>query len=291
MPKIVTVKQLDRETTSAYNLVVVAQNNKNKCHKSRTLVVVNVVDENDNAPEFTENPYQATIKENAQIGTVVKTVKANDKDVGENAQITYSITSGNSGNLFRINNLGEVILQGDLDYEKKNYYSIDLKAEDGGNPRMSGFSKLQISVSDVNESPSIRCKDSCSLKVSEDAQSGTVVGTVIGTDPDITTRCSVKYDIIPSGARNTFEIRSNGEIRTNTKLDRELTPQYVFFARAQDCGSPPLSASVKVTVTVSDVNDNNPTFNGVYNVGILENEAVGSKVVQVKADGKFINGG
>ena len=45
-----------------------------------------------------------------------------------------------------------------------------------------------------------------------------------------------------------------------------------------------------MTVTVEDVNDNDPKFNGPYSVDILENEAVGSNVVQVKADGKFILG-
>ena len=283
-----TTKELDRETVSQYNLVVVAQDAANKCHKSRTLVVVNVEDENDNSPRFTENLYKADIKENAQSGTVVKTVRATDKDSGLNAQITYSITSGNPGNLFRINSGGQVILQGLLDYETTRSYRLHIRAQDGGNPSKSGFTYLQITVIDVNESPSISCVGSCSFTVSEAVVSGTKVGGLKASDPDTQSNCALRYDI-PSNAQNTFQVNANGDIQTRKGLDRESVAQYDFFVRVRDCASPPLSASVRVTVVIEDVNDNSPTFTGPYRVNILENEASGSDVVQVKANGKFVN--
>ena len=289
VPTISTTKALDREAVGEYNLVVVAQDKDNQCHKSRTQVVIKVGDANDNSPKFTENPYQADIKENAQPGAVVETVQATDEDYGANAQITYSIISGNPGNLFSIDSDGRVTLKGALDYEDTKSYSLGIRAEDGGSPGRSADTVLDVSVIDVNEGPSISCQGGCSLKVSEDVGSGADVGRVIGTDPEASPSCGIRFDI-PSDDKDTFQVGSDGKITTSKGLDRELTAQYVFVVRVEDCGLSPLSASVIVTVTVEDVNDNDPKFNGPYSVDILENEAVGSNVVQVKADGKFILG-
>ena len=149
VPTISTTKALDREAVGEYNLVVVAQDKDNQCHKSRTQVVIKVGDANDNSPKFTENPYQADIKENAQPGAVVETVQATDEDYGANAQITYSIISGNPGNLFSIDSDGRVTLKGALDYEDTKSYSLGIRAEDGGSPGRSADTVLDVSVIDV----------------------------------------------------------------------------------------------------------------------------------------------
>lgn len=54
-----------------------------------TRLTVNVLDENDNAPEFNKQSYQVTVKETAYIGKSIITVTATDLDSGKNAEITY----------------------------------------------------------------------------------------------------------------------------------------------------------------------------------------------------------
>ena len=285
VPRISTTKTLDREIQSQYNLVVVAEDTKNKCHRSRTVVQINVTDDNDNTPKFSQESYTASIQENAQSGTVVKTVVATDSDSGANGQITYSITSGDTS-LFRIESNGDVVLKGSVDYETKSSYSITMKAQDGGKPARFDEATMTITVLNVNENPSISCVDSCNMKISEAANSGTEVGKVKSSDPDTKTVCTLQYSV-SSNAKDSFTVDTNGILKTKTSLDREVTPQFVFSVTVKDCGSPPLSNSVRVTVTIEDVNDNDPKFPGPYNVDVLESEIIGGNVVQVKAVGKF----
>uniref|UniRef100_A0A8C6MAA7 Cadherin domain-containing protein n=1 Tax=Nothobranchius furzeri TaxID=105023 RepID=A0A8C6MAA7_NOTFU len=78
---------------------------------------------------------------------------------------------------------------------------------------------------------------------------------------------------------------------TNTMLDRETQPEYNITITATDAGAPSLSSVKVLTIVVSDVNDNPPTFmQKQYNANILENQPVAprgylvTKVVAVDAD-------
>ena len=57
-------------------------------------VIVNVDDTNDNAPWFIGTPYTGRVFESAAVGSAVLQVTALDKDKGYNAEIIYSIESG-----------------------------------------------------------------------------------------------------------------------------------------------------------------------------------------------------
>ena len=53
---------------------MIAKDLANECHKSRAVIQIDVLDANDNAPEFGKNEYTATISENAQKGALVEKV-------------------------------------------------------------------------------------------------------------------------------------------------------------------------------------------------------------------------
>lgn len=57
-------------------------------------VVIHVEDCNDHSPAFLSTNYEASISNQAPVGSEVIRVKALDKDVGSNADITYSLHSG-----------------------------------------------------------------------------------------------------------------------------------------------------------------------------------------------------
>ena len=81
-----------------------AQDRGSPQFESEPLVVdVNVVDENDNDPIFTQSRYQRNITENLSEGVFVKEVEAFDADIDENGRVTYAILTGAEG-YFRINN-------------------------------------------------------------------------------------------------------------------------------------------------------------------------------------------
>lgn len=57
-------------------------------------VVVQVEDCNDHSPAFLSPRYEVTISNLAPAGSEVVRVKALDKDMGSNADISYSLNSG-----------------------------------------------------------------------------------------------------------------------------------------------------------------------------------------------------
>jgi hypothetical protein len=85
-------------------------------------VVIDVLDSNDQQPEFPKSSYNATVPENVPVGTTVLTVEAEDKDVGDNAVFNYHIVGGDDK--FEISSNGVIVTKAMLDYESKTSYTF-----------------------------------------------------------------------------------------------------------------------------------------------------------------------
>ena len=138
------------------------------------------------------------------------------------APLTYGIISGNVGNQFSISNTGVLVVSGEsgtLDYENAvlRTYTLELRASDGLGA--STACTVTISVTDVNEAPSISDK---TRSIAEDAAVGNFVGDVVsGTDPEGDT---LIYQLAGSSS---FDIDSStAQIRVQGTLDYELIPSY-----------------------------------------------------------------
>ena len=83
-----------------------------------------------------------TIAEFAPIGTAVGTVTPLNADVND---VTFSITGGNTGNVFAINNDGLITLQGVLDFETQSNYTLTVEALDTVST-FTGSTSVNISV-------------------------------------------------------------------------------------------------------------------------------------------------
>lgn len=82
-----------------------------------------------------------------------------------------------------------------------------------------------------------------------------------------------------------FTINSQtGAIITTKPLDRELQAGYLLTVTAKDGGMPALSDTTDVEISVSDINDNAPTFlKSSYTGTVSEDSLVGTSVLQVSA--------
>ncbi len=87
---------LDRETKSAYDIVLAAFDGGAPPLNGTMTVHVEIQDVNDNQPIFNQSRYFATVGENATIGTSVLQVFATDTDVGANALVTYTMNRRHS---------------------------------------------------------------------------------------------------------------------------------------------------------------------------------------------------
>ena len=289
-----TTKKLDRETKSSYRLTILGQNTDNRCHKGRAVVLVNVKDTNDNSPSFPDASYSATVPEENPANTFVTMVTATDADTGVNAQLTYSIHSGNNDKRFTINDKGEVKTTKKLNYEEKSSYTLGITAEDGGNPPKSDTTVLTVTVEDINEPPyfvkGCAQNNTCKFSVKENNNRNTPLGLIQARDPDA--GCSsLTYEIVTEQSQNSkvFGIDNNGEVKVLVKLDRELKPHYTAVITVQDCGSPALKVLTRIQVEVLDENDESPRFTlNSYKASVQENIAVGSTVVQISAIGESV---
>ena len=84
----------DRETIEEHILIVMVKDQGTPSERNYARVVVTVHDHNDHAPEFTSPILQGKVFETSPVGTAVVQVYAIDRDRGQNAKISYSITSG-----------------------------------------------------------------------------------------------------------------------------------------------------------------------------------------------------
>ncbi|KAF7641129.1 hypothetical protein LDENG_00292750, partial [Lucifuga dentata] len=279
-------KPLDREHQEQISLLLTALDGGQPSMSGTMQIIVNVLDVNDNAPIFTKLIYKAAITENSPKGTSITTVSASDKDKGANGEISYMISSSKRrlSDLFQIDRKsGEVVLIGEIDYEKAKFYQIDIEAVDNGG--LSDSSKILIDVVDVNDnSPQIKIL-SKSDSVSENSPVNTVIGMLSVDDPDSETNGEVNCyinDNIPFKMQTTM----NGfySLVTDVALDREVASQYNITVTCSDEGVPSLSSSVTLTLQISDVNDNAPVFErSSYEAYIVENNTPGLSAFTVKA--------
>ncbi|XP_071267196.1 protocadherin gamma-A4-like isoform X23 [Salvelinus alpinus] len=283
--EMVLQKPLDREKQEHMSLLLTALDGGEPLLSGTMQIHVTVLDANDNAPVFTKPVYKATISENSQKGTFVTTVSASDADKGTNGEVSYVIANSMNrlSTLFHINEDGNLILDGQVDYEKARSYQIDIEAIDNGG--LSDSSKIIIDVSDVNDNSPLINFISKSGIIQEDSRPNTVIAMMSVNDPDSESNGKVNCGInenIPFTIKST----SNGfySLVTDSGLDRERASEYNISVTCSDEGVPSLSSSVTLTLQISDVNDNAPVFErSSYEAYIIENNTPGLSIFTVKA--------
>ena len=137
---------------------------------------------------------------------------------------------------------------------------------------------LTITVNDINDAPAFTSTP-YAVTLNEGTASSVSVFQVSASDEDSD---SIVFSFVGISSSD-FTINSvSGEISTATLLDFETTPSYVLTVQAFDGnGGKTLST---VTVTITDINDETPTFNSAsYNGHVIENVAIGSSVMTVTA--------
>ncbi|XP_008303576.1 protocadherin alpha-3-like, partial [Stegastes partitus] len=97
MYAVVTKSHLDREMIFHYDVTIVAKDTGEPSYLTEKTISVVVSDVNDNSPEFSSSPYTFYITENNSPGASVFSVKASDRDDGDNALISYHILRDVSG--------------------------------------------------------------------------------------------------------------------------------------------------------------------------------------------------
>ena len=277
-------KTLDRESKQVYNLTVKAYDSGASQLFSSAYFIVNVLDINDNPPEFQRQAYFANISENASIGDEVLKVFATSKDTGINAEIKYLISSGNENGTFVINSKSGVIsVAKELDYETVREYFMTIRAEDGGIPMLSSEAHVTIKVNDINDISPQFVQRSYDIVIREDSFVGDRIIQLVAIDSDSAENANLSYSFSGGSlSYKEFQIDPiSGIITVGKDLDREMISSYILEAVCNDNGKPkPLSSSVFVNIEISDANDNPPLFDkNNYTLYIQEGRPVGYSLI------------
>ncbi|XP_060233394.1 protocadherin alpha-2 isoform X11 [Meriones unguiculatus] len=286
---LVLGKSLDREDNAEVNLLLVATDGGKPELTGTVQILIKVLDVNDNEPRFPQPVYRVQLLENTASGTLVMKLNASDADEGSNSEIVYSLSSDASSitrTKFQIDpNSGEIRTKGDLDYEERTSYEIQVIASDKGTPSMSGHCKISVKLVDINDNtPEVSIK-SLSLPVQEDAPLGTVIALVSVSDRDSGANGQVSCSLSPQVPfRLVSTFKNYYSLVLDSALDRESTAAYEVVVTARDGGSPPLGATASVSVEVADVNDHAPAFaQPEYTVFVRENNPPGAHIFTVSA--------
>ncbi|KAM7320177.1 hypothetical protein ACRRTK_020620 [Alexandromys fortis] len=274
-PELVLDRALDREEEAELKLILTAQDGGLPPKSGTTEVHIEVLDFNDNAPQFEQLSYRVQIPEDSPIGFLVVTVSATDKDIGVNGEISYSLfqASDDISKTFSIHPLtGEVRLREQLDFEKTQFYEVNVEARDAGT--VSGKCTILTQVIDVNDHAPEIILSAITNPIPENLPE-TMVAVFSVSDLDSgengKTSCSIQEDL-------PFFLKPSGEnfytLLTQNALDRETTAEYNITISVADMGSPILRTQVNITVQVSDINDNAPAFTQTsYTLFVQENNS------------------
>eukprot|EP00061_Rhincodon_typus_P014153 g41006.t1 len=268
---------LDREKENKYLIVIEARDGGGLTGTGTATILV--TDVNDHAPVFTRDLFRAKISENTEIHTDILVVSASDMDEGENALMTFSIMDGDEDHKFfietnQVKKFGTIKLKKKLDYEKSHErkFNLTIKAEDVD---FYSLATCIIDVEDYNDHTPIFFPQLYEADpLLEDVFIGTRVVQVTAVDLDSAQNGKFTYNITrDSDPHGQFSVDSNGWVTIASALDRELMPQHHLVVLATDLGTPALTGSAGVVLTVLDVNDNGPEFDVLYTPIVWENTA------------------
>ena len=266
----------DREQYDSYSLSIEARDNGTPSLTGTAAISVVILDRNDNIPTFSRTNYNISIPENISIGEVVLQVEAFDLDAGSNAEITFTIESGDDMNQFSINATSDTIqVNAGLDREVMDRYMLVVQASDSGTPPNSASAVVYITITDEGDNPPLFRSSNYSGEIEENSPPGTSVLQVEATDIDLGFNAEIQYTFAPGTGEIPFTIHPISgviSVENSQLLDRESIPLYELYVEAFNPNYPTGPRSlVPVTIQVIDVNDESPTFTeGTFVVSLLE---------------------
>ncbi|XP_046717026.1 protocadherin gamma-A12-like isoform X2 [Silurus meridionalis] len=284
--ELVLDKELDREQKKNVDLILTVVDGGIPQRSATAVIHITVLDANDNVPVFSQPVYKVVLAENAPIGTEVVNVSAEDADEGANGAVTYEFSriADNAVQLFNIDKVtGEIKVSGVIDYEEEKYYELRIQAKDGSG--LASTASVVIDVTDENDNAPKIILTSVNNPIPENTVVGTEIAIINVQDKDSgenkQIRCSINGNVpfkLNPSIKNYFSL-----ISTNF-LDRESDKDYNITITATDGGSPPLSSSIIIHLSVSDINDNPPVFEQQsYTAYVMENNKPGTSISAVTA--------
>ncbi|TMS09196.1 Cadherin-7 [Larimichthys crocea] len=214
-----------------------------------------------------------------------------DSDRGE-FSIKYVLSGEGAGDVFEIDEYsGDIRTLKKLDREEKAFYVLQAQAINRWtNEPEEPQSEFIIKVQDINDNVPQFQNEPYVSSIPEMCPTGTTVAQVTATDADdpmFGNNAKLIYSILQGEPYFSVEPKTGIIVTSWPNMDREAREQYLVVVQVKDMLglSGGYSSSTTVTVSLTDVNDNGPTFqHHLYAFAIPENAAVSTTVGRIMAE-------
>jgi len=216
----------------------------------------------------------------AEVGAVVGTLSATDADAGDTHSYALISGEGDTDNaLFAISGNTLVIAEA-LDFEAQESYSVRVRVTDAGGLFTEAVFVVTAVTAAENSAPAELAIDN--TEVAEDAEVGTVVGTLSATDPDAGDTHSYELISGEGDSDNALFAISGDTLVIAEALDFEAQESYSVRVRVTDAGG--LSTEAVFVITAATAAENSaPTELALDNTEVAEDAEVGTVVGTLSA--------
>ncbi|XP_078267129.1 uncharacterized protein LOC144599766 [Rhinoraja longicauda] len=270
--KIMTSKQLDRETISEYNISISACDAGSPSLTTIETITVSVSDINDNVPRFSKSSYDIYLMENNVPGGYISSVTAVDPDLDDNGNVAYSILDNKLENVreasyFAINSKrGSIIALRSFDYEQMKSFQMTILARDAGSPSLSSTAIVRVIILDQNDnipfiiSPATWNGSVAFAVVPRSIYPNYLVTKIIANDEDSGQNARLSYEITEATDLSLFTVGlHNGEIRTTRTFTEDDGPTLKIVVLVKDNGQPSLSNIVTISLSITSNSTESPS--------------------------------
>ncbi|XP_066524882.1 protocadherin gamma-A11-like [Hoplias malabaricus] len=264
MFSLVTNNRLDRELVSQYDITITAVDLGQPPLSSSKTLKIRVSDVNDNRPEFPVNPLHLYLPENNAPGASICSVHAFDKDINENAVISYHIPRGDGAlsdmtSFLNINpETGVIHALKSFDFESVKWFQFHVLATDSGSPALSSNVSVKVFILDQNDNaPVILSPVSANgsaeglEEVPRNVNAGHLVTKVRAYDADIGYNGWLLFSLQEVSDHSLFGLeRYTGQIRTLRSFTETDEARHKLLVLVKDNGNVSLSATATVLIKV-----------------------------------------
>nr|XP_057919079.1 protocadherin alpha-8-like isoform X18 [Doryrhamphus excisus] len=258
---VITKEYLDRERVSQYEITIKATDCGEPPLSTFKTLHVQISDVNDNSPYFQQNPLEFYLTENNVAGNSVFSVSATDKDLNDNAAITYHIVrDGRHNDIMSFLNInsetGQISALKSFDFEMLKSFQFQVVATDNGSPPLSSNVTVMVFILDQNDNAPVILYPVSSNGSSEGVEeiprnmkAGDLVTKVRAYDADIGYNGWLLFSLQQVTDHSVFTLdRYTGQIRTLRSLTETDEAEHQLLILVKDNGNVSLSATATVTV-------------------------------------------
>ncbi|XP_015745131.1 cadherin-17 isoform X1 [Python bivittatus] len=289
---LIVNEPLDWENKSTYRLQLEGLNQNGNRVQGPYSIIINVIDINDNPPQFNKSSYSGEVRQHSLPGKPFMYVTAFDRDDPSslNSQLSYSIlhqfpSPFTTEMFFQIDNVTGAIsttLSGaeNLNPDIQDKFTLEVVAKDKAGQSKDSFAtstdvKITVLENLWKSPPEVILMENSTKPHPMN------ITHVQWNDP------SAKYELQPkekSSIKLPFTVDQSGTVYVTEPLDREEKDYYSFYILAIDEEGDKLAYPVTVSVHVEDINDNPPVCDHVMTkFEVQENEVAGNLIGTVSA--------